>query len=148
MGLRSTIEEAMKDALRQQKKLRLAALRLVWSQIKKEEIDQQRKELTDSQIIESLGKMVKQRKDSIRQFVKAERSDLVEIEQKELAIINEFLPEPFSKTEVATIITTAIAQSGATSMKDMGKVMALVKAQVQGRADMNQVSQSVKQLLS
>ena len=107
----------------------------------------ERIELDDERILVVLDKMQKQRKDSITQYLAAERPELAEKEQQELEVIKTFLPQPLSDTEIAQIIDDAIAASGASSMQDMGKVMALVKPQVQGRADMGSISGLVKQKL-
>ena len=118
-------------------------LRLIMSAIKQIEVDE-RKELSDVDVVAVLGKMVKQRKESIDQYTKGDRLDLVAVEQAELEILEVYLPEPFSEAEVDAMIDQAIADTGAESMKDMGKVMGKLKPQLQGRADMGAVSGKIK----
>jgi len=143
MSLKETIMNNVKDAMRAKDKERLATLRLVTAAIKQIEVDE-RIELDDARTLTVLEKMLKQRKDSISQFEKAGRDDLVAIEVAEVAVIKEFMPEPLSEDEVAAIIADAIAKTGAESMKDMGKVMGIVKAATAGRADMGEVSKVIK----
>ena len=145
--LKQRITEAMKAAMRARDKTRLGAVRLALAEIKKVEIDE-RIDLDDSRITSILDKMVKQRRDSIRQFETAGRTDLVAQEQKEIDVIKEFLPEALSEEELDTIIKAALEKSGASSMQDMGNLMGLVKPQVVGRADMGAVSQKIKAALS
>ncbi len=147
MSLKDLITEAMKNAMRNKDKERLGAIRLILSEIKRVEVDE-RIEVADDRVLAILDKMTKQRKDSITQFQAANRDDLVAIEQKELDVISDFLPEALSEDEIKQIIQDAVAKSGAASMQDMGKVMGLVKPQVQGRADMGTISQLVKAALS
>ncbi len=144
--LKSTLTEQMKDAMRAKDKVRLGTIRMIQAEIQRVEVDE-RVELNDERILAVLDKMQKQRKDSITQYLAAERPELAEKEQQELEVIKTFLPQPLSDTEIAQIIDDAIAASGASSMQDMGKVMALVKPQVQGRADMGSISGLVKQKL-
>lgn len=127
-------------------KARLGVVRLMLAAIKQREVDE-RIELDDSQVLAVLDKMVKQRRDSIKQYGDAGRDDLVAQEASEIEIIQDFLPAGLSESEVAAIIEAAIAETGAESMRDMGKVMAIVKPQVQGRADVGMVSGLVKQKL-
>jgi len=145
--LKQRITEAMKAAMRARDKTRLGAVRLALAEIKKVEIDE-RIDLDDSRITSILDKMVKQRRDSIKQFETASRTDLVAQEQLEINVIKEFLPETLSQEELDTIIKTALEESGASSMQDMGNLMRLVKPQVVGRADMGAVSQKIKAALS
>jgi len=145
--LKQRITEAMKAAMRARDKTRLGAVRLALAEIKKVEIDE-RIDLDDLRITSILDKMVKQRRDSIRQFETAGRTDLVAQEQKEIDVIKEFLPEALSEEELDTIIKAALEKSGASSMQDMGNLMGLVKPQVVGRADMGAVSQKIKAALS
>ena len=145
--LKQRITEAMKAAMRARDKTRLGAVRLALAEIKKVEIDE-RIDLDDSRITSILDKMVKQRRDSIKQFETAGRTDLVAQEQKEIDVIKEFLPEALSEEELDTIIKDALEKSGASSMQDMGNLMGLVKPQVVGRADMGAVSQKIKAALS
>ena len=127
-------------------KARLGIIRLMLAAIKQREVDE-RIELDDAQVLAVLDKMVKQRRDSLQQYTDAGRSDLAEQEAAEIAVIQEFLPEELPEAEIAGIIEAAIAETGAESMRDMGKVMAIVKPKVQGRADVGQVSGLVKQKL-
>jgi uncharacterized protein YqeY len=125
----------------------LKAVRMILEAIKQKEIDE-RIELDDTQVMTVIQKMVKQRKDSISQFSDAGRSDLVEIEEAELETINNYMPEQLSDEEVTSVVDKAINDSGANSMKDMGKLMGMLKAQLQGKADMSLVSQLIKSRLS
>jgi len=145
--LKQQITEAMKTAMRAKDKERLGTVRLVLAEIKRVEVDE-RIDPDDARITSILDKMVKQRRDSIKQFQDADRPELAEKEQAEIDVIQEFLPSQLSEDEVAAIVSKAVADSGAASMQDMGKVMGLVKPQVVGRADMGVVSQKVKAALS
>lgn len=127
-------------------KARLAIVRLMLAAVKQREVDE-RIELDDSQVLAVLDKMVKQRRDSIQQYGDAGRDDLVAQEAAEIEVIQEFLPTALSDDEIDAIIDAAITETGAESMRDMGKVMGIVKPQVQGRADVGQVSGRVKQRL-
>jgi len=144
--LKSTLAEQMKAAMRAKDKIRLGTIRMIQAEIQRIEVDE-RTVLDDERILAVMDKRQKQRKDSITQYLAAERPELAEKEQQELEVIKTFLPQPLSETEIAQIIDDAIAASGASSMQDMGKVMALVKPQVQGRADMGSISGLVKQKL-
>ena len=146
MSLKERIQQDVKDAMRAREKSRLATIRLITAAIKQREVDE-RIELDDAQVLAVLDKMVKQRRDSIQQYTDAGRSDLAEQEAAEIAVIQEFLPEELPEAEIAGIIEAAIAETGAESMRDMGKVMAIVKPKVQGRADVGMVSGLVKQKL-
>ncbi len=128
-------------------KARLGVIRLITAAIKQREVDE-RIELDDEQVLIVLDKMVKQRRDSIKQYTDAGREDLAAIEEAEVEIIQAYLPAALSEDEIASIVEAAIAQTGASSMADMGKVMGIVKPQVQGRGDMGAVSGIVKQKLS
>lgn len=141
--LKARITEAMKAAMRAHEKARLGAIRLIQADIKRVEVDE-RIEVDDARVLAILDRMVKQRRDSIQQFEKAGRDDLVQIEAAELVVIQEFLPRALEPAELEQMIDAAVRESGATSMKDMGKVMAILKPQVQGRADMGAVSQHIK----
>lgn len=145
--LKQRITEAMKAAMRARDKARLGTVRLALAEIKKVEIDE-RIDLDDSRITSILDKMVKQRRESIKQFETAGRTDLVAQEQLEINVIKEFLPEALSEEELDTIIKDALEKSGASSMQDMGNLMGLVKPQVVGRADIGAVSQKIKAALS
>ncbi|RMG37648.1 MAG: GatB/YqeY domain-containing protein [Gammaproteobacteria bacterium] len=147
MTLKSRIQDDMKTAMKAGEKARLGVIRLIMAAIKQREVDE-RTELNDEQVLAVLDKMVKQRRDSIKQYKDAGRNDLAEAEQAEVEIIQGYLPAALSEEEIATIVEQAIAEVGAESMKDMGKVMGKVKPQVQGRADMGAVSALVKQKLS
>ena len=143
-ALKTSIQEAMKAAMRAQDKSRLNTIRLITAALKQKEVDE-RIELTDQDILVILDKMLKQRRDSIQQFQAAKRDDLVAQETAEVAIIQEFLPKALSEAEITTLIDQALSTSGAKTVQEMGKVMAILKPQVQGRADMAVVSQLIKQ---
>lgn len=144
--LKANITEQMKDAMRAKDKVRLGTIRLILAELKRIEVDE-RIELDDARVLAVLDKMVKQRRDSITQYEAAERPELADKEQQELEVIKTFLPQPLSDAEITQIIDDAIAESGASTMQDMGKVMAIVKPQVQGRADIGRISGLVKQKL-
>lgn len=144
--IKSKLNDAVKEAMRAKDKERLATLRLATSALKQVEVDE-RIELDDTRVLAILDKMVKQRKDSVEQFTQGGRDDLAQKELAEIEVLKGFLPAAMSEDDVATIIQSAIAETGAEGMKDMGKVMAVVKPQVQGRADMGAVSKKVKELL-
>ena len=141
--LKARIFEAMKDAMRAKDKPRLGAIRLILADIKRIEVDE-RIEITDDRILVILDKMTKQRKDSETQYLNAGREELAAVERAEIEVIAEFLPTALSEAEIDSLIATAIADTGAASMKDMGKVMGILKPQLQGRADMAAVSQQIK----
>ena len=142
-ALRDQIQEASKDALRARDKPRLATLRLMLAAIKQREVDE-RITLDDAQTITVLERMVQQRRESIRQYRDAGRQDLVDQEQAELSLIQEYLPQQLDAAAVQQAIELALAETGAESMRDMGKVMALLKQRLASRADMAAVSASVK----
>ena len=145
--LKVKIQDSVKDAMRAKDKDRLGTLRQITAAIKQLEVDN-RQDLSDDDIIVVLTKMTKQRKDSLSQFEQAGREDLAVIERAELAIIDEILPTPLTDSELEAAITSAIAESGASSIKDMGAVMNVLRPKVQGRADMGAVSSQVKAALS
>jgi len=145
--LKKQIQDAVISAMKAGEKERLGIIRLMTSSMKQIEVDE-RIELDDARIIAILDKMVKQRRESISQFKTAGRDDLVKQESFEIDIIQEFLPQALSEEEVDEIVNQAITQTGATSIKDMGKVMGLVKPQIIGRADMGEVSGRIKSILS
>ena len=145
--LRALISEATTTAMKARDKPRVAALRLINAAIKQVEVDE-RKDLNDDEVIAVLNRMLKQRRDSESQFRDAGRTDLADIEAFEIALIGEFMPEPLDEAAVDTLIAAAIASTGAASMSDMGKVMGALRSEVQGRADMAQVSAKVKTALS
>jgi uncharacterized protein YqeY len=147
MTLKERITEDMKTAMRAGEKERLGTIRLVLAAIKQREVDE-RITLDDTQVLVALEKMIKQRKESITQFESGGRADLVAKEKAELAVLQAYLPEQMSDAEIDALIAEAVAASGATSIKDMGKVMGLVKAKAQGKADMGAVSARIKQKLS
>ena len=147
MSLKGKITDDVKSAMKAGEKDRLKVLRLITAAIKQVEVDE-RKELGDEDVLGILTKMVKQRRDSITQYTDGGRQDLADIEQAEIEIIDDYLPEQLSADEIAEIIDEAIATTGAEGMRDMGKVMGIVKSKVQGRADMGQVSGQVKARLS
>ncbi|WBA08943.1 GatB/YqeY domain-containing protein [Salinivibrio kushneri] len=143
MELLERLKDAQKTAMKQKDKARLGTLRLVLAAIKQQEVDT-RQSLSDEDILAVLTKNVKQRRDSVAQYQAAGRDDLAETELAEIAVIEEFLPQPLSDDEVDALVKAAVEKSGASSMQDMGKVMGILKPQVQGRADMGKVSQRVK----
>jgi uncharacterized protein YqeY len=145
-ALKDQIQDAMKTAMKSGDKERLAVIRLIMSALKQIEVDE-RIDLDDSRVLGVLDKMVKQRRESISQFQKGDRDDLVAKEQAEIDVIADFLPQALSEEEITTIINEAIAETGAASMKDMGKVMGIVKPKITGRADIGAVSQKIKSLL-
>ena len=147
MTLKDRITEDMKNAMRAGEKERLATIRLILSAVKQREVDE-RITLDDSQVLAAIEKMIKQRKEAIAQFETGGRADLVAKETAEIAILQAYLPAQMSDAEVDALIAEAIATTGATSIKDMGKVMGAVKAKAQGRADMGAVSARIKQKLS
>ncbi|ABD79980.1 GatB/YqeY domain-containing protein [Saccharophagus degradans] len=141
--LKSTISNAVKDAMRAKAKDRLGVLRMVMAEFKRIEVDE-RIELDDARVLAVLDKMVKQRRDSAKQYEEAGREELAATEHAEIAVISDFLPQALTAEEIAQIVNDAIASTGAAGMGDMGKVMGVVKPQVQGRADMGEVSKLVK----
>ena len=147
MPLKDRITEDMKGAMRAGEKERLGTIRLVLAAIKQREVDE-RITLDDGQVLAVLEKMIKQRKESIAQFESGGRADLVAKEQAELAVLQVYLPAQMSDAEIDALIAEAVAASGASSIKDMGKVMGIVKAKAQGKADMGAVSARIKPKLS
>jgi uncharacterized protein YqeY len=147
MTLKERITEDMKTAMRAGEKERLGTIRLVLAGIKQREVDE-RITLDDVQVLAVLEKMIKQRKEAITQFESGGRADLVAKEQSELSVLQTYLPAQLSDAELDALIAEAVTSSGATTIKDMGKVMALVKAKAQGKADMGVVSARIKQKLS
>ena len=145
--LKLRINEAMKEAMRAKNKSRLGTIRLALAEIKKVEVDEQI-DLDDIRITSLLDKMVKQSRESIKQFEAGGRTDLATNEQHEIEVIQEFLPKALSEEELDTIIKSALEESGAVSMQDMGKVMGLIKPQVVGRAAMRAISQKIRAALS
>jgi len=145
--LKARITEAMKDAMKARAKERLAAIRLILTEFKKIEVDE-RIDVDDTRALGVMEKMIKQRRESIKQYAAGNRPELAAVEQAEIDVIQEFMPQALGEAEVAAIIADAIKQSGATAMKDMGAVMNLARPQLAGRADMGLVSQLVKKQLS
>lgn len=142
-ALKSRIADDMRSAMRAGEKERLGAIRLLLAAIKQVEVDT-RESLSDPQVIAVLDKLAKQRRESIQQYEAAKRDDLAAKERFELDLIEGYLPDALSETEIEQIIDDAVEQTAASSMKDMGKVMAIIKAKAQGRADMGAVSARVK----
>ena len=145
--IKERIRDDMKAAMKARDKPRLGVIRLMMADIKRREVDE-RIELDDDQVIVVLDKMLKQRRESIAQFRSAEREDLAVVEEQEIVVIREFLPQPLSEDEINAIVLEAITASNANAIKDMGKVMGLVKPKMQGRADMSVVSAKIKGMLS
>jgi len=146
-ALKQRLTEDMKAAMRSKDKPRLGVVRLVLAAIKQREVDE-RIDLDDTQVLAVLDKMVKQRRDSVKQFEDAGRQELAEQESYEISVLQEYLPAALDEAELDALIAAAMDSAGAESMKDMGKVMAVLKPQVQGRADMSVVSQKIKQRLA
>ena len=142
-GIKTQISNDVKDAMRSKDKDRLAALRLILAAFKQKEVDE-RIELSDEQSISVLNKMAKQHRDSIEQFGQANRDDLIKKDQLELDIIESYLPEKLSEEEVNLLIDEAISETGANSVKDMGKVIGFLKEKLQGQADMGEVSRLIR----
>lgn len=147
MSLKDQLKDQQKLAMLAKDKARLGAIRLLMAEIKQREVDT-RVELNDEEILAVVTKMVKQRRDSISQFEAAGRQDLADKESAEILVLQEFLPQQLTADEIASLIEQAIAQSGAAVMADMGKVMAVLKPKIQGRADVGAVSAQVKTRLA
>ncbi|MCX7209335.1 MAG: GatB/YqeY domain-containing protein [Burkholderiales bacterium] len=146
MSLKEKITEDMKNAMRAKEAARLATIRLLTSAIKQKEVDE-RIEVNDEQVLGIIEKMIKQRKDSITQFEAGGRQDLADIEKSELAILSTYMPAALSEAEVQAEVQAAVTASGAAGPQDMGKVMAILKPKLAGRADMTAVSAIVKAAL-
>ena len=144
--LKQRIQDDMKAAMKAAEKRKLGIIRLILAAIKQREVDE-RIELDDTQVLAVLDKMVKQRRDSVEQYTRANRDDLAEQERYEIEICQGYMPEAMSEEEIAKLVDEAVIASGAASMKDMGKVMGVLRPKVQGRADMGNVSRLVKQRL-
>lgn len=140
------IETAMKAAMRAKDKPTLGTIRLILADIKRIEVDE-RIDIDNQRVLSVLDKMLKQRRDSIEQYRAASRDDLAVIEEQEMVVIQSFLPTPLSESEIAELITATIADTGASSIKDMGKIMAQLKPKLQGRADIGAVSGKIKAAL-
>lgn len=147
MSLKAKILEDIKNAMREKNKEKLATLRLISAEIKQVEVDQ-RIEMDDAAVTAVLVRMVKQRKESIDQFLKADRTDLVAQEEAELTVIMPYLPEQMKPEDIEAAIKQAIESTGAVAMKDMGKVMGVLKPQLEGKADMGEVSKLLKAALN
>jgi uncharacterized protein YqeY len=147
MGLKEQVTEDMKAAMRAKDAVKLGAIRLLTAAIKQKEVDE-RVEVTDAHVLAIVEKMIKQRKDSISQFEAGGRQDLADIEKTELAILSVYMPAALSDAEVQAEVAAAIAEVGATGAQDMGKLMAVLKPKLAGRADMTAVSALVKAALS
>ena len=147
MSLKSKITDDMKAAMKAKEAQRLAAIRLLLAAIKQREVDE-RKDLSDAEIASVIEKMIKQRRDSISQFQAANRQDLVAGETFELNLLSGYLPQQLTDAEVAAEVSAAVAQTGAKSVADMGKVMGLLKSKLAGRADLAKVSAQVKAKLA
>lgn len=147
MNLKQRINEDMKAALKAKDSARLSAIRLLMAAIKQKEVDE-RIELDDAGVISVIGKMLKQRRDAIAQYEAAKRQDLANAEKFEVDVLSAYLPQPLSKEEVAALIAQAIAETGAQTPAEMGKVIALLKPRIAGRADMGEVSKLVKAKLA
>lgn len=143
MALRAQVTDDMKSAMRAKDSARLNAIRLLLAAMKQREVDE-RIELADSQVIEVIEKMLKQRRDSISQYEAANRQDLADAEKFEVGVLSAYLPQPLSDSEVSALLDAAISETGASGVKDMGKVMALVKPRIVGRADVGKVSGLIK----
>ena len=143
MSIKTDINNAMKEAMRAKDKERLGAIRLIQAEIKRIEVDE-RIEVDDARLLVILDKMLKQRRDSISQYEAANRQDLADVEIAEVAVIQTFLPTPLTSDEVTALIDAAITEHGSATMQDMGKIMAILKPQIQGRADVAEVSKAVK----
>ncbi len=144
--IKSALSDAMKAAMRAKDKERLAVIRMALSAFKQIEVDE-RIDVDEERSLQLVDKMVKQRRESLRQYKEANRMDLAEVEAAEIETLQEFLPQALSESELETLAKDAIQQSGAEGMKDMGKVMGILKPQIQGRADMGAVSKLIKSLL-
>ena len=143
MTLKERIQEDMKAAMRAKDQARLSAVRLLLAAMKQKEVDE-RIELADADVLGIIEKMVKQRRESIAQYEKASRQDLADQEKFEIGVLQAYLPQQMGEAEIAQAIAAAVAESGASGVKDMGKVMALLKPRLAGRADMGRVSALVK----
>jgi len=143
MSLKERITDDMKAAMRSGEKERLGLIRMITSAIKQREVDE-RITLDDTQVLSVLDKMIKQRKESLVQFQAGNRQDLVEKEAAEITLLQGYLPSQLSEAEIEALISDAVAATGAVSIKDMGKVMAIIKTKAQGRADMAAVGAKIK----
>ena len=147
MSLKAAVTEDMKTAMRAKDAPRLSTIRLLLAAIKQREVDE-RKDLTDADIVAVIEKMLKQRRDSVEQYTKGNRKDLADVEEAEIVVLQGYMPKAMSDAEVDAAIGAALAASGAKGMADMGKLMAVLKPQLAGKADMGKVSALVKAKLS
>ena len=145
--LKNRITEDMKSAMRAKDTARLSALRLLLAAIKQREVDE-RKDLTDADIVSVIDKMLKQRRDSVTQYEAAKRQDLADAEKFEMTVLQAYMPQALADAEIAAAVAAAVAESGAQGPQDMGKVMAVLKPKLAGRADMTAVSKLVKERLA
>lgn len=146
-SLKSKIQAGMLATMRAQDKPKLGVIRLIQAAIKQQEVDE-RITLNDDQILNTLDKMIRQRRDSIKQFEAAARNDLAEVEKFEITVIQEFLPTPLTQDEIQTLVKQAIQEVGAASIRDMGKVMDVLKPKIKGRADAGEVGGLIKNQLA
>ncbi|WP_260260952.1 GatB/YqeY domain-containing protein [Vibrio intestinalis] len=147
MALIDKLKDEQKLAMKAKDKVRLGTIRLALAAIKQREVDE-RITLNDDDILAVLTKLVKQRRDSVAQYESAGRQDLADVEKAEIIVLEDFMPQPLTDEEVAALVDSAVAESGAAGMQDMGKVMAVLKPQIQGRADMGKVSGLVRAKLA
>ena len=147
MSLKARISDDMKSAMKAKEAGKLAAIRLLLAAIKQKEVDE-RVELDDAAVAAVIEKLVKQRKDSVSQYQAAGRQDLADVEQAEITVLAAYLPEKMSNEEIAAVVTAAVAETGAKGPADMGKLMAVLKPQLAGKADMAEVSKLVKSALA
>ncbi len=147
-ALLNQINDAMKDAMRAKAKDRLGTIRLLTAAIKQYQVDNRVDDVDDATILAILDKMVKQRRESIKAYTEAGRDELAAVEQAEIEVLADFMPQPLTDDEIAALIDEAISATGAESMRDMGKVMGVLKPKLQGRADMGAVSGKIKARLS
>lgn len=145
--LKQNLTQSMKEAMRAKEKERLGTIRMILAELKRIEVDE-RIELDDNRVLAVLDKMSKQRRDSLAQYEEAGREDLAAIERYELEVISTFLPAALTEAEINALVSETIAQTGAASMADMGKVMGAIKPKAQGRADMAEISKLIKAQLS
>lgn len=147
MTLKAQISEDMKSAMRAKESTRLGTIRLLQAAIKQREVDE-RIELTDADVISAIEKMLKQRRDSIAAYESANRADLADVEKAEVVVLQAYLPKQLTEEEVSVLLEQVVADTGAASMKDMGKVMAAIKPLVAGKADMGKISGLIKARLA
>jgi len=143
MSLRDKINQDMKDAMRSKDEVRLSAIRMLWAAIQRREVDE-RITLDDAQVLSVVEKQVRQSRDAVEQFLKGNRQDLADKENRDIAFMQVYLPAQASDAEIEKLVTEAITATGAASIKDMGKVVGVLKPKLQGRADMGKVSGLVK----